>query len=521
MPDQRDHLHDWAGRHDDEWITEHPLEVGILVGAIALAAAGWWFWGHEQHLILWVRVHWLPIAVVSLVVLGAAADIAWTITHRQKHGKIEKDWPAIAKGMGLDGVKLLAHPKDKNGETLKLALNRFDGKSATDVVNKAGAIAVAARAHPGRVRVIPHPTRSDLVDVRIDKRDPLEQTIPWAGSTMRSCTDPMVLGIFWDTHRVSIEWNERHILIGGVTGSGKSGIVNAALGNLAVCPDLAIWGIDLKGGMELGPWRDALDRLAVTPAEALTLLKDANAELDRRALRYGSSGVRKHTPTRDNPRLLVVVDELSQVKDEALSMVLRIANMGRAPGVQLLLATQHPSARQLATKDSSGTDLRGQILTRICMGVTESREIDMILGDGHRREGFWIDRKQTKPGTFLIENPPEHVQPRPARAFYMTDEDVAKAVETANLARLNAWTESNGESKPESKIETEAIDPILRAVEEAGEAGVKVETLVSELGVPKSTAHYRLGKMKEAGVVTNRPGGFWVRVQPVQREARD
>src|SRR5215472_3312938 len=72
-------------------------------------------------------------------------------------------------------------------------------------------------------------------------------------------------------------------LFGGGTGSGKSGGLNVLLGNLTACTDVVIWAIDLKRGMELGPWTACLDRLAATSAKASALLADAVAILEGRA----------------------------------------------------------------------------------------------------------------------------------------------------------------------------------------------------------------------------------------------
>src|SRR3712207_9009459 len=47
----------------------------------------------------------------------------------------------------------------------------------------------------------------------------------------------------------------------------------------------SLWGIDLKGGMELRPWAPCLARLATTPAEATALLRDAVRVLEARARR--------------------------------------------------------------------------------------------------------------------------------------------------------------------------------------------------------------------------------------------
>lgn len=73
------------------------------------------------------------------------------------------------------------------------------------------------------------------------------------------------------------------------------------MGNLAACPDVVIWAIDLKRGMELAPWAACLDRLATTPAEATALLADAVAVLEARAATLAATGQRvprRHRPAR-------------------------------------------------------------------------------------------------------------------------------------------------------------------------------------------------------------------------------
>ena len=55
------------------------------------------------------------------------------------------------------------------------------------------------------------------------------------------------------------------------------------MGNLVACRDVVIWAIDLKKGMELGPWQSCIDRLATTPEQAIALLRDAVAVLEARA----------------------------------------------------------------------------------------------------------------------------------------------------------------------------------------------------------------------------------------------
>ena len=66
------------------------------------------------------------------------------------------------------------------------------------------------------------------------------------------------------------------------------------MANLTACQDVIIWGIDLKKGMELGPWQECLDRLATTPEQAAALLRDAVAILQARAAYLAAHGLAQH-----------------------------------------------------------------------------------------------------------------------------------------------------------------------------------------------------------------------------------
>ena len=89
-----------------------------------------------------------------------------------------------------------------------------------------------------------------------------------AGPSVTSITEPAELGPFEDAMPCRVLFLRRHAIFGGVTGSGKSGGLNVLMGNLTACADVVIWAIDLKRGMELGPWTECIDRLATTPEQA-------------------------------------------------------------------------------------------------------------------------------------------------------------------------------------------------------------------------------------------------------------
>ena len=125
-------------------------------------------------------------------------------------------------------------------------------------------------------------------------------------------------------------------MFGGTTGSGKSGRLNVLMGILVACPDVVIWAIDLKKGMELGPWESCIDRLATTPEQAIALLRDAVAVLEARAELLAAAGKREWEISPGMPALVLIIDEYAELADDApdaMSDTDSIARLGRAVAV--------------------------------------------------------------------------------------------------------------------------------------------------------------------------------------------
>ena len=203
---------------------------------------------------------------------------------------------------------------------------------------------------------------------------------------------------------------------------------------------MVIWAIDLKQGMELRPWADCIDRLATTPGQAAALLADAAAIVQARAGHLAATGRRVWEPSPQMPALIIVIDEYAELADEspaAIGKADSVARLGRAVAVTIVAATQRPTQKAMG----QGA-VRSQMDTRICFRVRERKDVDLILGQGMLTAG-WHAHTLNAPGKFLISDP-EHTTPKRARAYLVTDDDVARIAARFSASRPSLDEVSRG-----------------------------------------------------------------------------
>ena len=346
-------------------------------------------------------------------------------SHRRRRAKVRVErklaaWPDIARAIGLIGSEVMSATVDVWGWRARFRLAR--GQTITDVTARIPAIESGLGTFRGAVRI--YPTPDDLAnrfELRVLDTDPHADAIPWPGPSVRSITEPIELGPFEDAAPCQVLFLRRHALFAGTTGSGKSGGLNVLMANLTACQDVIIWAIDLKKGMELGPWQECLDRLATTPEQAAVLLRNAVAILQARAEYLARHGRRTWDPSPEMPALVIIIDEYAELAEqapEAMDYTDSIARLGRALAVTLVAATQRPTQKAMG----QGA-VRSQMDMRICFRVREPRDVDLVLGQGMLSAG-WNAHKLNAPGKFLISSQ-EHDIPRRARAYLVTDEAVA------------------------------------------------------------------------------------------------
>jgi DNA segregation ATPase FtsK/SpoIIIE, S-DNA-T family len=512
----------WHWRAD-----RRPVEVYVVaVGSAATVWATVAWWASPWH-------DWL----VWTAVLGAVAGGIPRWWHYRRRPRVSvkrgtprrarrelrrliKRWPELADDMELTGTTVQRAEADENGFTFTVALR--PGLTPADALAKLSRIESVLQTRPGAVRVLADPDRANRAFVRIVNRDPLATPIPWPGSTATSVKEPIVLGLFDNGELVRLVIVGEHLLIGGATGRGKSGLLNAILAELSVRGDVVVWGIDMKLGLELAPWRRVLGRLAITADEALALLRAANRVLDVRAALLAEREGRKWEPSPDTPVLVVAVDELAELNGEALSLFERLARMGRAVGIVLIAVTQRPSLAALGSLDA-----RTQMTVRVSLGVIEARDAELILGSGRLGEG-WRAERFGRPGYFLLLATGQHETPRLARAYWLDDPDVRAAAGRHGVARPTLDTVSadaaaepaRAPERPRPPVEVHdreddtqpANDPdrlLLAALQAAPDGGLSADELAARLGRSRAWVYKRLVAHRSAGRAASLRRGRW------------
>ena len=472
-----------------------------------------------------------PPLPMAMLIGGVTLAVPWW-THRRRRAKVRVSrtlaaWPDLAERIGLPGSRIMSAVVDAWGWTARLSLR--PGQTVTEAIGKLPAIESALGTRPGAVRIEPDPSRANRLVMRVLSTDPHARALPWKPPRPTTLTEPITLGLFENATPVRVLLLRRHALIGGVVGSGKSGVINVILAALTQCRDVVVWGIDLKGGMELAPWAPCLGRLATTPDQATALLADAVAELDARARELADQGARVWDPTPERPALVIVVDEYAELAEnapDAIGHADSIARRGRAPAVQLIAATQRPTQKAMGHGAT-----RSQMDVRVCLRVRERRDADLILGQGAHAAG-WHPHTLDAPGKFLI-SAPEHPTPRRARAWLIEDRDVtATAARNAPhrpvlpardttpapdhpgrdaQRRPERAATADGSSDARGPL-SEAQSPEERlwdALRTAPEDGIPVSILMKITGKSRRWVYYRLNEHTDAGRAIQTARGRW------------
>lgn len=175
-----------------------------------------------------------------------------------------------------------------------------------------------------------------------------------------------------------------HILIAGTTGSGKSCLMNSLIMQLLCFSNAQLILIDPKNGAEFGLYEqdvhNRIEHVAKNAQDAVKWLEIAVRLMEQRYQEMSSKGQKNY----DGNRIVVVIDELADLmmmsKAEVEDYIIRIAQKGRAAGVQLIVATQDPRASVVTGL------IKYNLPTKICLKTANARHSMNVIDCGKGAE---------------------------------------------------------------------------------------------------------------------------------------
>ena len=315
-----------------------------------------------------------------------------------------------------------------------------------------------------------------------------------------------------------------HMLIAGTTGSGKSVCMNSIIISLlykASPDDVKLIMVDPKM-VELGIYNGIphlLIPVVTDPKKAAGSLQWAVTEMMRRYKSMSDAGVRdlesynsiiesQEVDGNKLPQIVVIIDELADLMlvaaKEVEESICRIAQMGRAAGIHLIIATQRPSADVITGL------MKANIPSRIAFAVASAMESRIILdtqgaeklvGKGDMLYAPIGNGKPKRVQGCFVSDPEVEAVASYVKANYVTDYDQQvmeeiekKALQTGNKVSV-ADSEPNKDELDGDEMLPAAVDVIL----ETGQASVSMLQRRLKLGYARAARI--VDEMEEKGIV--------------------
>lgn len=433
-------------------------------------------------------------------------------------GDVRKNAQIIEQTLDSFGITARVAEVNNSPSVTQYALEVALGTKLAKILSLSNDLAMALAAPGGQIRVeAPIPGRS-LVGIEMPNRSlevvPIRTILE--SDAMKNAKSKISVPLGLDVAglpKVADISKMPHVLIAGQTGSGKSICINSWISTLLfrASPDeIRFIMVDPKR-VELSQYNGIphlLTPVIVEPEKVVSALKWAVNEMERRYKLFTEVGV-KNIEGYNNlsgfqsiPFIIIVIDELAEIMlfspAEVEDNICRIAQMARATGIHLVLATQRPSVNIITGL------IKANIPTRIAFAVasmTDSRVVldtpgaEKLLGRGD-----------------MLYIPPDLAKPVRVQGCFISDKEVGRLIDfikTQGTGEYNDEITRQPVNSPNSSSknimvsdgeERDALfDDAIKLIQETGKASASLMQRRLKLGYARAARV--LDELEAAGIV--------------------
>jgi DNA segregation ATPase FtsK/SpoIIIE, S-DNA-T family len=398
---------------------------------------------HAPPVINKKEVEILPETLVSNV-LGSDAPGVWEYPplsllsedpgRKAERGDIKHIAQTIEKTLDSFGIAARVAEVNLGPAVTQYALEIAQGTKISKVTSLSNDLALATEAPTGQIRIeAPIPGRN-LIGIEIPNRSLELVTLRTmlASSAMQKSKSKLTVALGLDVsgNPIAVDIAKMpHVLVAGTTGSGKSVLINAFISSLlfrASPQEVRLIMIDPKR-VEFTGYNGIphlLTPVIVESDKILSALKWAMGEMDKRYKIFAERGVRNIDSYNELsgfqalPYIVIFVDELADLMMfapvEVEDAIARLAQMARATGIHLVIATQRPSVNVITGL------IKANIPCRIAFSVSSMIDSRVII-DGPGAEKL-LGRGD------MLYIPPDQAKPTRIQGAYI-EKEIKKLVE--------------------------------------------------------------------------------------------
>lgn len=421
-------------------------------------------------------------------------------------GDVRKNAQIIEQTLDSFGIHARVAEVNNSPSVTQYALEVALGTKLAKILSLSNDLAMALSAPGGQIRVeAPIPGRN-FVGIEVPNRSlevvPIRSILESTAMQTAKSKLSVPLGLDVSGHpKVADIAKMPHVLIAGQTGSGKSVCVNSWITTLLfrASPDeVRMIMVDPKR-VELTPYNGIphlLTPVIVEPEKVVSALKWAVSEMERRykvLTEVGAKNIEGYNNLagfQSLPYIVIFIDELAEIMlfspSEVEDNVCRIAQMARAVGIHLVLATQRPSVNVITGL------IKANVPTRIAFAVssmTDSRVIldtpgaEKLLGRGD-----------------MLYIPPELAKPVRVQGAFISDKETGRLIDFIKTQKTTEY-DNTIVSQPVNVPGSKA--PNLVSVDGQSHDAVFEEAVkfIADTGIASATylqRHFKIGYARAA-----------------------
>ncbi|MDO8610385.1 MAG: DNA translocase FtsK [bacterium] len=435
-------------------------------------------------------------------------------------GDVNKNASTIERTLDSFGIRARVAEVNRGPAITQYAIEITQGTRLSKITALGNDLALALAASTGQVRIeAPIPGRS-LVGIEIPNFRPELVTLKKMLSSplFAGNNDPLLVPLGLDVSgkpQAGSIGKMPHALIAGTTGSGKSVMLNAWICSFLFRTkpeELRMILVDPKR-VELGLYNGIphlLTEVVVEAQKIISALKWTVGEMETRYKVFAKVGARnlegynQIEGIEKKPYIIFVIDELADLMifapGEAEDLITRIAQMARATGIHLILATQRPSVDVITGL------MKANIPTRLAFSVSsmiDSRVIidmpgaEKLLGKG---DMLFLPPDQAKPrriqGPFITEKEVQNLTKflkSQAPAVHYTEEVTEQPV---HMGGRGGTSVVNGAGETHDALFDQAIEIIMQ------QDKASASLLQRKLAIGYARAARLLDQLEAAGYVS-------------------